>query len=448
MFTDDWARLTADERYEARMRAWQEPEGVEFASPEAAAAYAERVGMIRDAVELGKPVRVPISPWVGLFAARAAGLTAHDAYYDYGRLADALADYHRTYLPDTQAGYITTVPGRAFDVLDYRMYDWPEHGVADDAGYQYNEAEYMKESEYSRLIADPSAYWQSCYLPRMFGALEPMRDLSPLTDLLEMPFVAPYLIPFGTPSVQEMLKKMMAAGEAVLEWLQVMDQAARATIGTLGIPDFGGGASKAPYDILGDTMRGTRAVMLDKFRRRGELAEALERLVPIAVDWGRRAADATRNPFVFMPLHKGADGFLSSKDFEELYWPTLKAVILGLVDEGIVPQLFVEGAYNDRLGVIVDDEIPAGRTVWLFDDTDMVAVRDHLRGFACFGGNVPGALLSVGSPRDVNTYVRRLLADVAGDGGFILSTGIVVDDAKPANFAAMMEAGRRYGSRL
>ena len=43
-----------------------------------------------------------------------------------------------------------------------------------------------------------------------------------------------------------------------------------------------------------------------------------------------------------MPLHKGADGFLSGKDFEELYWPTLKAVIVGLIDEGLVPQLFVE----------------------------------------------------------------------------------------------------------
>jgi len=40
--------------------------------------------------------------------------------------------------------------------------------------------------------------------------------------------------------------------------------------------------------------------------------------------------------------------------------------------------------------------------------------------------------------------MRRLLGDVAG-GGFILSTGVVADDARPENFAAMMEAGRRYG---
>ena len=105
----------------------------------------------------------------------------------------------------------------------------------------------------------------------------------------------------------------------------------------------------------------------------------------------------------------------------------------------------MEGSFHDRLDVIADDEIPSGRTVWLFDATDMSAVRDRFRGHACFGGNVPAALLSIGSPQDVDGYVRVLLEGVAGEGGFILSTGVVADDAKRENFAAMMEAGRRYG---
>ena len=33
MVDTEWAELTAAERYERRMRAWQEPEGVEFARP-------------------------------------------------------------------------------------------------------------------------------------------------------------------------------------------------------------------------------------------------------------------------------------------------------------------------------------------------------------------------------------------------------------------------------
>jgi hypothetical protein len=445
VIADGWVARTADERFEARMRAWREPAGVDFATPEAAAAYAERAGMIRDVVELKRPVRVPLSPWAGLFPVRSAGLTAHDAYYDTDRLARAMIDYHATYRPDTQASSMTLVPGAALELLDYRMYDWPGHGTDDDSGYQYNEAEYMEADEYALLLQDPSGFWQTRYLPRMFGALEPMRGLSPVTDLGEIPSVAPFFMKLASPDVQDMLKAMLAAGEAARDWFATMSAAARATAGDAGIPGFTGGTAKAPYDILGDTMRGTRGVMLDTFRRRAELIEAMERLVPIAVEAACRAADASKNPFVFMPLHKGADGFLSGKDFEELYWPTLKAVIVGLIAEGLVPQVFVEGSFNDRLDVIADDEIPAGRTIWLFDATDMTAVRDRFRGFACFGGNVPGALLSIGSPVDVDDYVRRLLEDVAGDGGFILSTGVVADDARPENFAAMMEAGRRYG---
>jgi hypothetical protein len=172
VIADGWVALTADEKFEARMRAWQEPAGVDFATPEAAAAYAERPGMIRDVLELRRPVRVPLAPWAGLFPVRRARMTAREAYYDTTRLAQALVDYHRTYRPDTQASFMTLVPGKALDLLDYRMYDWPGHGT-DDSGYQYNEAEYMEADEYDQLLTDPSAFWQTRYLPRMSGLWSP-----------------------------------------------------------------------------------------------------------------------------------------------------------------------------------------------------------------------------------------------------------------------------------
>ena len=82
---------------------------------------------------------------------------------------------------------------------------------------------------------------------------------------------------------------------------------------------------------------------------------------------------------------------------------------------------------------------------FLPDDTDMAAVRHRFRGFACFGGNISGALLATGTPEDVGAYVRELLATVAGDGGFVLGTGTIVDEAPVENVRALMEAGRKYG---
>ena len=61
---------------------------------------------------------------------------------------------------------------------------------------------------------------------------------------------------------------------------------------------------------------------------------------------------------------------------------------------------------------------------------------------------MPGALLTTGEPEPVEEYVRQLIADVAGDGGFILGSGIVIDEARPANVKAMIDAGRKYGAEI
>jgi hypothetical protein len=448
MFADGWDKLTRDQRFDARMKAWAEPEGVEFASPEVKQAYQHRVQLLRDAIELRKPPRVPIAPWMGLFPARYGGLTAREAYYEFDKLDAAWQKFHADFRQDVLAFSINIAPCELFDVLDYKLYDWPRHGVPEDAGYQYNEAEWMKAEEYDLLIADPSNYWQRFYLPRIFGALEPWKMLSPFTDLVEAPLTGPFFIPFGLEPVQKMLQTMAEAGRVALNWAQAFAAMDGRAMAAFGLPAMAGGATKAPYDILGDTLRGTRGLMLDTFRRPDKVLEACERLVPLAIDWGRRAADVNRHPLVFMPLHKGADGFLSDKDFRKFYWPTLKAVFIGLIEEGIVPITFAEGGYNDRLEAINDPDIPPGRMIWMFDTTDMRNAKRILGERFCIGGNVPGPLLTTGTPQEMDEYVRQLLTDVAGGGGFILGSGIVIDEARPECVKAMIEAGLKYGVRV
>jgi len=231
-----------------------------------------------------------------------------------------------------------------------------------------------------------------------------------------------------------------------MEWLQAFIAIDGKQMATLGIPSQAGSSTKAPYDILGDTMRGTRGLMLDKFRRPEKMKAAMERLVPLAISWALRSADATRHPVVFIPIHKGADGFMSDKDYRTLYWPTFKAVLVGLIEEGLVPLVFAEGGYNERLEVIADPDIPRGRMIWMFDDTDMARAKEIVGARQCIGGNVPGSLLAMGEPAQVDAYVKDLLGKVAGDGGFMLGTGVVLDEAKPENFRAFIDAGRKHGA--
>ena len=64
---------------------------------------------------------------------------------------------------------------------------------------------------------------------------------------------------------------------------------------------------------------------------------------------------------------------MSQEQFDTFYWPSLKKVILGLIDEGFIPFLFAEGRYTSRLEAISD--LPKGKTVWLFDQTDMAKAK-------------------------------------------------------------------------
>jgi len=431
--------------FEERAARWKHPQGIEFASAAVQDAYERRVQMLIDVITLKKPERIPVCPGMGFYPFKYAGITSQDAMYDYGKLAFALRKYQTDFSPDSMASGTLYGSGKVLEILDYKLYRWPGHGVPADEPYQCVEDEYMRADEYTALTNDPSDFFLRKYLPRILGSLAPLSRLSTLTDILELPSVSAAMIPFGLPDVQQALRKLLDAGNAALEWIQACQELEREFISTMGLPGVMGGFTKAPFDAIGDTLRGTRAVMLDKFRQPKAVLAAAGRFVPLAIDAGVQTARNSRSPIVFIPLHKGADSFMSAKDFQTFYWPTLKAVIIGLIKEGFIPYMFVEGAYAKRLDVITDPDIPAGRTIWVFDQTDLREVKKRFSGWACFGGNVPSSLLIAGTADQVRTHVKQLIDDVGRDGGYILSTGATVDDAKAENLHAMIDTGKEYG---
>lgn len=435
--------MTRDEEKRAQLyERWLAGNGVDFVDERAAAAYRERVGRIIDAIQLKKPDRVPVCPFVGLFPAYYDGVTVQDLMYDYDRAAAAWRKYVFDFAPDAYLGMFLVPPGRFFDILDYKLYQWPGHGVPANFSYQCLEAEYMKADEYDALIQDPSDFWVRVYFPRIFGTLKPFAGLAPLTDVMEIVMTCGSFIPFGLPDVQGALKALMDAAAEAVRWAGVVG-AVDKTLQGGGFPALFGGVSKAPFDIIGDTLRGTHGVMLDMYRQPEKLLRAMEVLTPLAVRMGVSMARAAGNPLVFMPLHKGADGFLSDQQFRTFYWDSLRRVIIGLIEEGMVPFLFAEGGYNSRLEVIRD--LPRGKTVWLFDNTDMVRAREVLGDVACIAGNVPISLLSLGTPEEVKSCCRQLITTAGKDGGFILCNGAVIDDIPPANLRALIASAEEYG---
>ena len=441
-------QLTKEEKLEAL---WQgnlspkDPEGnpLQFQSSEAEQAYKDRILRVKDAIEMKKlPDRVPVSIFPSMFPWNNAGMTVEETMYDYGKCADVFRDFVIEFGPDIHWGAYAPGSGKMYEILDYKLYSWPGHGVAPEHSFQYNEGEYMMADEYDALIHDPTGYFIHTYLPRGFGGLGGFPMLPFFPGILEIYGLPTFFLTFGLPPVQATLQALMDAGGEALQWIGAMGGADGA-LASFGFPILLAGFTKAPFDVIGDTLRGTKGIMLDIYRQPDKLLEAMDALVPLMIGMGIANAQQTGNPLVFLPLHKGADGFLSDEQFKKFYWPTLKKVIEGCIEGGCIPLPALEGHWETRLEVVQD--VPKGKTLWMVDQSDMAKVKKTLGKNACLLGNVPSSMLSLGTPKDVKDYVKKTI-DIAGkDGGLIICNGAFFDEAKPENVQAMVDATKEYG---
>jgi hypothetical protein len=441
MAKKDWSAMTPDEKREERFNRWLNPPHVKFKDTAAEKAYKERVTRFIKAIKLEEPDRVPVMLPTGTFPLYNAGMTLKDAMYDNKRAVAAYRKFFNEFESDTFTGPGMSASARAMDITKSISMKWPGHGLPDDAAMnQFVEGEYMKAEEYDLFMDDLSDFIYRFYLPRSVGLLAPLARMSPLTHLLG--FSNNFLNPALMPEVRAMYQGIIDYGRETEAWGKPAREFAREGL-EAGYPSLMGGFGHAPFDILGDTLRGTRGIMTDMYRRPEKIHAALEKLVPILIATGIEAAEAMGGVMVMFPLHKGDDTFMSDAQYETFYWPTFKKVILGIIEAGLVPYLFAEGKYTNRLKTIQD--LPKGKVVWLFDQTDMFKAKEVLGGKACIAGNVPTSLLQVGTARDVKEYCRKLIEVCGKGGGFILTAGASINKGKAENLKAMWEAGQEYG---
>jgi hypothetical protein len=439
----EWKEMSAKEKRDARIAEWISPAGVQFKSPKAESAYKERIQRFIDAATLEKiPDRVPVYISGTFMQTHMYNVSPYDALYNYDKICEAHKKYLIDFEPDYSGSPAMVGAGKIYDILDYKQYLWPGHGLSQNSGYQALEKEYMKAEDYQALIDDPSDFWLRIWMPRAFGALEGLKDLPSFPFIWEIVGISGSMIPFGIPPVQNSLKALIEAGNLALQWIEKMG-AYTIEATSMGFPGLIGGACKAPYDILADTLRGTRGMMLDLYRQPDMVLKAVERIIPLQIKQGAGMASMSKNPVVFIPMHKGADGFMSDEQFKKFYWPSLKAVILGLAEEGCIPFLFCEGSYNSRLNYL--KELPKASCFWIFDRTDMTEVKKAVGKNICIGGNVPSGLLLTGTPEQVKDYCKKLIDTAGKGGGYIMATGTAMDEGKADTLHAMIDFTKEYG---
>lgn len=407
--------------------------------------YLAREKRFNDALSLQKPDRVPVVSLAAFFMARYAGLTHAEAMHDYERLAEAWKQSTQKLNWDMAPPPFTMFPAPVMELLGLKTFKWPGKHLGDMLPYQFVEEEYMLAEEYDEFLSDPADFVIRKMMPRMAETLEPMAMLPPIHWMSSGYTMIMLFSTFaGAPPIMEMLKQIIRVGEEMNKNNAVQARLAQ-DLAEMGYPMITASFTEAPFDWVSDMFRGLRGVMLDMYRCPDKLKAAMELLTPFMINCAVDLAKQTGNPRVFIPLHRGAGGFMSNQQFAEFYWPGLKKLILALIDEGLTPMPFFEGDYTPRLEFLA--ELPPGKVLGHFDVVDKKKAKEIIGDVMCFWGNVPAEMLVTGTPQQVSDYVKELI-DIFGDNGGLMVDGAVdgvPPESKPENVEAMTQTAFEYG---
>ncbi|RJP35741.1 MAG: hypothetical protein C4536_00135 [Actinobacteria bacterium] len=406
--------------------------------------YTERMQRINGAIELRQPDRVPIFLAFGLFPARYAGMTYEEAFFNLDGWLSANQKAIGDFEPDLyfQPGAAVITGGAVHETLQNRQLRLPGRELPPDVSFQFVEGEYMTAEEYDAFLTDPSDFAIRTYLPRVFGALEGLGYLPTLKSMVMGYAGAALSAMLSLPPIAAALDTLARAGEEAMRWTAgYMEFEKR--MDALGFPAFSSSVTLAPFDLISDMLRGMRGAMLDMYRCPDKLIAAQEMLLPTLVDAPVLQAQMSGNPRVFIPLHRGADGFMSVEQFERFYWPGFRDLVLALIDAGLTPCPFFEGTYDQRLQYL--RQFPPGKVAGIFDRSDLFKAKEIIGDVMCISGDMPLSLLQTGTPEQVREYAKKLIDVVGKGGGFIMNSNTVLDEADPGLLRVWVDFTREYG---
>jgi hypothetical protein len=157
----------------------------------------------------------------------------------------------------------------------------------------------------------------------------------------------------------------------------------------------------------------------------------------------RGAAPERRVPTAYW-APRGCEPFVRSGQFASHYWPTLKPIIQELWAAGHQTLFYAEGDWSHHLDEFA--ELPDRSIVYHVDQGDIGAVHRKLGHKFCLSGGIPNYLLARGTPDEVRTACKRVIDEVAGDGGYIMdASAIIQNDAQVENIRALSDFTREYG---
>jgi hypothetical protein len=178
---------------------------------------------------------------------------------------------------------------------------------------------------------------------------------------------------------------------------------------------------------------------MDLFEVPEKVKEAMDATCDDLISNSLDTCSVTQIPFAWIVLERGSNSIYSLEIFEQFEWPYLQRYCDAYIASGITPWLHLDTNWEGNLPYFL--QLPKCKCVADLDGTtDIFTAKEILSGHMCISGDVPAALLSMGTKDEVHDYCSRLIKKVGKGGGFFLTTGCECPiDAKDENVETMIE---------
>lgn len=388
--------------------------------------YNQRLARYVTAMRNEMPDMVPIRPFVAEFTAKYAGFTAQEVVHDYDKAFAAARKCAADFDWDAVVGNMVYVWTGLTQALGLRYYGIPGIDVPANMGFQYREPSetdaFMKEDEYDALIDDPTGFLYNVWLPRVSTEIvapgEPNSYRNNVALVKGAMAMWNYFVAFGTQN--QRLKDESGTVSAIA------------------------GIFKAPFDILADKLRGYIGLTMDMMTQPGKVLKACEALMPHLYNVALTSADPSHRVPIGYWMHRGCKPFVSAGQFESHYWPAVKPIIEELWKNGHQTLFYAEGDWKHHLQSFT--ELPAGSIVYHVDRGDVFEVHKVLGEKFCLSGGIPNFLLSHGKSEDLRAHLKKVLDEVAKNGGYIVdASAIMQNDTTAERLREMTDFVRDYG---
>jgi uroporphyrinogen-III decarboxylase len=199
--------------------------------------------------------------------------------------------------------------------------------------------------------------------------------------------------------------------------------------------------SRKPGLTVNEYLSGGRSManfMRDLFKMPDKVEAVLDVILEGQVAEYRQYVREHNPLVVFISPARGASEFFSPKLWQRFVWKYLREVVEAIIEEGAFVDIHIDGNWERDLEFF--RSLPKARCIFESDSaTNIYKIKEVLGDHMCIKGDVPAALLTLGTPDEVYNYSTKLIKDMGQ--GFILASGCTVPpNAKSENVKAMIAA--------